>query len=78
MLCNDGKYCCLGVLADVLGELDDRGWVRHNSEPYASQLPPELLKRCGLDAYDQGVLIELNDNDEASFTEIADYIEENL
>jgi len=74
----DNNYCCLGVLADVseLGEWTaERDWllgglVRSN---HHGSLPDDMVAFQA-----QNKLIEMNDHFEKSFTQIADWVEENL
>ena len=58
-------YCCLGVLAKVVG-ID--GYPSYH----------EIRSQSGLTTNDAGTLIKMNDKDLKNFSEIADYIEENL
>ena len=82
-------YCCLGVLGEVY---DHHRWIgdSYGSAPgeeyYPSSdavLPYEVVTALGLyDLTDEGMdvqdhLANMNDNGQ-DFTEIADYIEENL
>jgi len=73
------KFCCLGVLCDVV---DQKGWTNKfgvSSHRGASHvLSPEFLNQCELPHAKMEVLIRLNDNSRASFNEIADYIKETL
>ena len=59
------SYCCLGVLAKVVG-----------IDGYPSY--PQIRSQSGLTTSDQDVLINMNDKDLKNFSEIADYIEENF
>lgn len=77
----DSRYCCLGVLADVL---DGDGWERYSFE-YDWQMSgrqesfPVLLRdQVGLPMFDQKHLSSMNDFERKPFAEIADYIEEKL
>lgn len=82
-LCNNNRYCCLGVLCDVAGA--DFIVYQHSSgvrqyEGFCSQLSTRLMERVGLSTpfgsfgYRKS-LIELNDRDKKTFKEIADIIE---
>jgi hypothetical protein len=89
---NGDNFCCLGVLADVLGArwtdaADDEYENIHTYEggrfaildgrKAEECLPSEVALRLGLDGK-QERLWEMNDTEDASFSEIADYIEQNL
>ena len=80
------RYCCLGVLCDIL---DQKKW---STEPGAAMidgrfpsfwckneysLPDAVKKRLALSASKQETLIGLNDSGKR-FSTIANYIEENL
>jgi hypothetical protein len=80
----DGGYCCLGVLCDVV---DPEAWGEEDRWQYADEgdidaeiceLPESFRHRAGITDRAQSVLIELNDCEEATFEQIADYIEANL
>jgi hypothetical protein len=88
-LCHEGKFCCLGVLADVSGlgkwitrAPDERLFEFVPDDLGATTLPDGFLQQAELSPADQGELWRLNDGvsgrREHSFTEIADYIEANL
>ncbi len=90
-LTKDDKYCCLGVLCDIASK---KGVCKKLEGIYShvvydgndSQLPTSVRIWCGFGDNPQGCnpsfdginLISLNDNQGKSFTEIADFIEENL
>ena len=86
----DGQngYCCLGVLADVceIGQWDESGAFYHvdGEDDYGdpndcwAELSDHVLTAIDLDHADQSYLITLNDSELRDFTEIADWIEENL
>lgn len=72
------RFCCLGVLCDII---DSSLWrEQYGTYLYDGALCilPETL-RCGvkIDPNEQKTLTRMNDGG-ASFTEIADYIEETL
>lgn len=74
-LCEHGRYCCLGVLAEVTGHLNDG--------PKSRGLPVqtddgEIAPFCGLTRATQEKLIEMNDEHDLSFKEIASYISRNV
>jgi hypothetical protein len=78
----DDKFCCLGVLCDVIDsekwELSEGGDCyiytadRHQS---ATFIPNTITDVSGSD---QSLLIGMNDTNEMSFNRIADYIERKL
>src|SRR6185369_2249558 len=74
---NKGKYCCLGVLCDVV---NPKAWVEEplNAEFYSykkcsSMLAIGVQVQVGLGPLDTAYLMRLNDTDRKTFTEIADY-----
>lgn len=78
----DSRYCCLGVLCDVVNPND---W--HSSGPFAwtygvegdiGVTPKALRTDVQLDADAENKLINMNDVDGADFEHIAQYIEQNL
>lgn len=79
------KYCCLGVLGDIL---DPGGWANDPSRPEIpsfrgakEMLPHHTLVETGVDGK-QWTLADMNDGDmndgKDTFAQIADWIEENL
>ena len=70
----DDRYCCLGVLCDVV---DPSGWElignTYKYLGYLSFLPPEVANIGYEDA-----LVGMNDGKGKSFPEIADWIEANI
>lgn len=79
---SEDHFCCLGVLCDVV---DPDGWddtegagdeVAHLGEV----LTPDrgLREGVGLDPIQEQALVDMNDDLEYDFCEIADWIEENL
>lgn len=85
---NDYSYCCLGVLCEVAVKAGLPITINFDEEePKAydfkettntADLHWRLLEEFELTSEDQSELIDLNDDKEAPFTEIADYIEKNL
>jgi hypothetical protein len=82
-LCTDAGYCCLGVLgitngAITLGSIsaDDYSYrfPKHDGEYYTS-LGDYFTELTGLGRHWQSVLIRANDNEECTFSEIADLID---
>lgn len=76
------KYCCLGVLGEILeipfnaGKSADRFKGDNSftsSEPY-----PLLKKKANLKFEHQTILYKMNDEHNNSFLEIADYIEKTV
>jgi hypothetical protein len=70
-----GKFCCLGVLADVV-EPDQWDEYHHHRtfEPGAVY----HFDHLGLPAHTETVLLVMNDHDHKSFNQIADFIEATL
>jgi hypothetical protein len=78
------EFCCLGVLCDIVAH--DK-WFMHCGGEWAQPdgdghrtacLPVAVQAAVGFDYDTVAVLVYLNDAESKSFTEIADYIEENL
>lgn len=69
----DKKYCCLGVLADVI---DPTAWIGNRNE-FSWKGDMLSLPRDILSNETQLELIGMNDN-YVSFSKIADWIEANL
>lgn len=81
----DGKFCCLGRLCEVAGilfdqdrwafgeidEIGDKDW-------FNEELPSFVLNKLELDPTSGGELMEMNDHENLTFPEIADWIERNL
>lgn len=81
LLHDKGKFCCLGVLADVMGILDGGLVYDDAGRCYNGMLPGNRVG--GVDPDVQGILVSMNDNHDplqgpASFHDIADFIEKNL
>lgn len=90
-LCNGGRYCCLGVAADLTVKAGEGEWLNEANGSYISFLyngsvealraflPSPLLKKFGLfedDSDDDAwSLVRLNDSGGYTFTEIADLLE---
>lgn len=73
---SDG-YCCLGVAGAICGaskEQMDRGYFDKDTDDDIPVEYPDLLLNADL----RSTLICMNDTDQKSFSEIADWIEENL
>lgn len=78
-------YCCLGVLCDLHAKEHRQEWRLFGGHPdvymYDSEQgkPSESIWHwAGLNAFIAGQLIRLNDDEEATFDEIADAIESHL
>lgn len=80
-LCVGDKYCCLGVLYDIVGDwwyqVDD-GWAcRADDNEAATSLPLEMNESCKLPLNTENFLAEINDSG-ATFKQIANVIEKYL
>lgn len=80
------KYCCLGVLCEVLKtDLSIELRPEDSNEPTIYQLYGHVgilgtltLVKVGLTSHEQARLTDLNDYEGKTFAEIADWIEENI
>lgn len=88
----DNKFCCLGVLVDVMNK---KAWSKgtalssvlikglardvacYQAEEQATALDRDTMNRIGLEPHRQGELINMND-DGKKFETIANHIEANL
>ena len=77
-------YCCLGVLCDVI---DNKKWNTVNGEFhwksddddfYYAALPKTISQKLNISLDEEAELVRLNDTERLNFTEIAQWIEENL
>lgn len=74
-------WCCLGVLCDLV---DPNGWEGRRWNDYvaavghSSELSLLTERRLGLPHHATGDLMYMNDEEDKSFAEIADWIEANL
>lgn len=82
-LCLDNKYCCLGVLAEELGILEEYEpnsnfkVIKEDDKNYnIVSLPEEMEKELEIENHIV-TLIAMNDGGKP-FTEIADWIEANI
>jgi hypothetical protein len=88
-----GSYCCLGVLCRAIGaefqefnEPDDDRYYDNApvldginlADSDAQELSRSFLRRVGLSEEVQGRLIIMNDDQQAPFLTIAEYIEKSL
>ncbi len=85
----DGRYCCLGVLAKLYADTHQEktiDWIINeeclvtldNETGYCSDIniPCDVSDWCGLDYIDDtSKLVDMNDTEQKSFKEIADYLE---
>lgn len=81
----NGKYCCLGVLAEINNEPKKQTDEKTASFTYtfsgydnyrSTTVVP--VAYCGIDRGAQGRLMTMNDDEHKSFVQIADFIEKNL
>lgn len=64
--CNKSTFCCLGVLANITGDFE--GCAKSTFELENDVIPQHV----------QNELIEMNDDEGQTFTEIANWIEKKL
>lgn len=81
-LTNGTAFCCLGVLCNLEAldkgepwDIVDRDYTYKLS---GYNLPTALRLKAGLTRLQEDILMDLNDKARYDFTEIADYIEDNL
>ncbi len=82
------SFCCLGVLCDIYRKKQKKkgvGWVNLSQFrtdlsgiTSKSTLPDSLAEKLGIELSTESILMGMNDEDDKSFKEIADYIEGNL
>lgn len=79
---DDTGFCCLGVAADILGggwwgNRDSGRYDYHTDDGWncIGNMPPTLRDELGLTDNDVRQLTNMNDFEEKTFAEIADYIE---
>ena len=86
-LCNmeSNKYCCLGVLCEItrqdnphIKRTKEGHYSLHKKDSVDGQLDDAMLTYFGIDDEIQNELIDMNDDRDKSFKQIADYIKENL
>jgi hypothetical protein len=89
-LCDTGtknfmaSYCCLGVLGRSIQKINAhsikfiKGEITYKNVNDSETLPTCLRKEIGISPNGQDKLMELNDDYEKNFKEIADFIEKNL
>lgn len=72
------RYCCLGVLADII---DGGRWAGATSvwwDGHCSQISTDLWESFGCHPDAQQKLAQMNDTEFVAFSGIAKWIEENL
>jgi hypothetical protein len=81
----EDEFCCLGVLCDISGQGQWRQGDNSSTYRYCKEwesafccLPSFMEEFSGIGEETEEDLIALNDIDELSFPEIADWIEENI
>lgn len=82
----DDEYCCLGVLCDIIDSSKwekttkekNPAWTSSNGEKLRTSFNNKDLEKIGLTEKEQDKLISLNDDNSATFSQIADYIEHNI
>lgn len=85
----EGEYCCLGVLGEILEKTDEATFTRTETglcyvirdsmgSGSTTKLPNTLLEKIGLPYEAQEDLVEMNDNQGYSFTQISNWIKEYL
>ena len=77
-LTNVVGFCCLGVLCDIAAKDGGRQWGERGMNDDDETPPEVILDYLGLDSDMTSHLIEMNDDQGASFEEIADEIEFNI
>jgi hypothetical protein len=79
---DDGSYCCLGVLCEVLDvprrDTFERWEYVFEGQATSLQLTAALRQHAGLSSAFEYDLISMNDDQRKTFDEIADYIESEL
>lgn len=88
------EFCALGVLLHVMGvqpteklllgteshkgALRRKYGFRFGPQRYAAAIPPEYQNQAGIGCGDAETLICMNDSDNKTFPQIADWVQENL
>lgn len=79
ILCDEGNYCCLGVLGELAGgepnPNSSGGMWFEEYTPSDCFIPPEISKMVWLDRHLVKKLVHMNDRERKSFSEIADFID---
>ncbi len=79
-LYKENKYCCLGVLCEVMGlprDWEDGSYYYYSTQ-YHWERSDTSVPEPVLPMEEQNRLIRLNDEEGCTFSEIADWIEANL
>jgi len=89
--CDDTSHCCLGVLCEIVdpSRFDESGWYKFpDGSIHESVLSSTFARDLGLDvkvdkidgtqATIAEVLMEMNDDQNMTFADIADFIEKEL
>ena len=61
----DGSMCCLGVLADIRGELNVRGRWEWGFDESGIGIPSFAHQIVGVNAEAESVLVRINDNSDS-------------
>lgn len=79
---NKDGFCCLGLLCNLHAETHPNSqYNRSNPEVYGGKRdkpPKQVLGWAGLNEYDVEDLIMMNDEEEKSFKQIANFVEGKL
>jgi hypothetical protein len=80
MLCNryDNSYCCLGVAGAICGATPGSMHGMLYFDPQSTNVPEGYPAVLVASTNVRGTLMKMNDTDDKSFLEIAEYIEANL
>ena len=73
----DGRYCCLGVLCMTMKHPEGIGELSMNTL-WECDNYFKLRELSGLELKDTDTLINMNDIEKATFSDIADYIETHI
>lgn len=78
----DGFYCCLGVLCEIVGIMDESGYAKISGEIASGFLPDTLAAHVGVNSAHQLRLATINDGKDLEveqqckgFDDIADLLE---
>jgi hypothetical protein len=81
----DNKYCCTGVLLELFDPIIFINRTTDTGQCYAvnhyhniSTIPMKIQKDMQIENKDMDILIKMNDEENKSFREIADWVEANL
>ena len=76
LMCHEGKYCCLGVLCDILPKPAKKG-VSYLEQPWHNMPKPSVLESIGISSGSADELVRMNDGGN-SFKIISRYIGRHL